>query len=359
MNNRETHKKYVSLSLGTVLITGLAFAVVSACTDQQAKAKPNIVHKEAPKPGIVAKINGEEITEDQLIGDDKLDFFDLKKREYDLKMERLNKLMVDKLVGAEAKAAGMSTEDFLNKKVVGGEIKISDKDYKKFVADKHIPESQINPQIKERITSYLQSLKKQELVQEHVAKLTKGQPVEAYFSKPKMEVKVEVGNAPFMGKQGAPITIVEFSDFQCPFCSRGADVVHQLKAKYGNKMQLAFKQFPLPMHKDARPAAEAALCVNEQGSDKFWKFHDVAFKNQDKLDPASLEKFAKESGANVDKYKECVGAKKYSDAVQKDMEYGEKIGVKSTPTFFVNGQLVSGAVPIEQFSEIIDDELSK
>jgi protein-disulfide isomerase len=113
------------------------------------------------------------------------------------------------------------------------------------------------------------------------------------------------------------------------------------------------------MHKDARPAAEAALCVNEQGSDKFWKFHDVAFKNQDKLDPASLEKFAKESGANVDKYKECVGAKKYSDAVQKDMEYGEKIGVKSTPTFFVNGQLVSGAVPIEQFSEIIDDELSK
>jgi protein-disulfide isomerase len=100
------------------------------------------------------------------------------------------------------------------------------------------------------------------------------------------------------------------------------------------------------------------MCVNDQGTAKFWKFHDLAFKNQDKLDPANLEKFAKESGADVAKYKECVSAKKFADYVQKDMEYGEKIGVKSTPTFFVNGQLISGALPIEAFSEVIDEELS-
>ena len=356
---QKTNKKYLSLSLATILTTAAAFAVISACTDQQAKAKPNFIHKDAPTPGVVAKINGENITEDQLIGDDKLDFFDLKKREYDLKMERLNKLLVEKLVGAEAKAAGMSQDDYITKKITNGEIKISDKDYKKFVADKHIPESQINPQIKERITSYLQTLKKQDMINEHIAKLTKGNPVEVYFNKPKMEVKVDPGNSPAFGPETAPIQIVEFSDFQCPFCSRGADVVHELKKKYGSKMHFSFKQFPLPMHKDARPAAEAAMCVNEQGSDKFFKFHDEAFKNQDKLDAANLEKFAKDSGANVDKFKECVSAKKFSDSVQKDMDYGEKIGVKSTPTFFVNGQLVSGAVPIEQFAEIIDDSLEK
>jgi protein-disulfide isomerase len=351
--------KYFSVSLVTLLTTAAAFAVISACTDQQAKAKPNFIHKDPPSPGVVAKINGETITEDQLIGDDKLDFFDLKKREYDLKMERLNKLLVDKLVGAEAKAAGMSLDDYIAKKVTGGEIKISDKEYKKFVADKHIPESQINPQIKERIMSYLQTLKKQDLINEHISKLTKSNPVEVYFNKPKMEVNVDPGNAPSFGPENAPIKIVEFSDFQCPFCARGADVVHELKKKYGSKLHFSFKQFPLPMHKDARGAAEAAMCVNEQGADKFFKFHDMAFKNQDKLDSANLEKFAKDAGANVDKYKECVSAKKYSDAVQKDMDYGEKIGVKSTPTFFVNGQLVSGAVPIEQFSEIIDDSLEK
>lgn len=352
---RNTPKKYLSLSLATALSTAAIFAVLSACTDQQAKAKPNFVHKDAPKPGVVAKIGGEEITEEALIGDDKLDFFDLKKREYDLKMERLNKLMVEKLIGAEAKKAGISTEDFINKKVTGGEIKISDKDYKKFVADKHIPESQINPQIKERINSYLQTLKKQELVTAYIAKLTKGNPVEVYFNKPKMEVKVEAGNSPSFGSKDAPIQVVEFSDFQCPFCARGADVMHELKKKYGSKLHFSFKQFPLPMHKDARPASEAALCVNEQGSDKFFKFHDVLFKNQDKLDAANLEKFAKESGADVTKFKECFGAKKYAKAVQDDIDYGEKIGVKSTPTFFVNGQLVSGAVPIEQFAEIIED----
>ena len=121
MTHRESQKKYVSLSLGTVLMTALVFAAVSACTDQQAKAKPNFVYKEAPKPGLVAKIGGEEITEEQLIGDDKLDFFDLKKREYELKMERLNKLIVDKLIGAEAKKAGMSTEEYINKKIIGGD----------------------------------------------------------------------------------------------------------------------------------------------------------------------------------------------------------------------------------------------
>ena len=94
-----------------------------------------------------------------------------------------------------------------------------------------------------------------------------------------------------------------------------------------------------------------------KGADKFWKFHDLAFKNQEKLEKSSLEKYAKDSGADVKKFNECMDTKKFADYVQKDMEYGEKIGVKSTPTFFVNGQMLSGALPIESFSEVIDEEL--
>ncbi len=335
------------------------FMVVAACTDHQAKAKPNFVFKDAPKAGVVAKINGEEITEEALIGDDKLDFFDLKKREFELKMERLNKLVIEKLVGGDAKKANLSLDEYINKKIIGSDIKISDKEFKKFVAEKKIPESQLNPQIRERINSYLQTLKKQELVQAYVAKMTKGSPVEVYFSKPKMQVNVEVGNAPFHGKADAAVTVVVFSDFQCPFCSRGAETVTELKKKYGNKVKIAFRHFPLPMHKEARPASEASMCVNEQSTDKFWKFHDLAFKNQAKLDGPSLEKYAKDSGADAKKYTDCLASKKYADYVQKDLEYGEKIGVKSTPTFFVNGQLIAGAVPIENFAEIIDEELNQ
>lgn len=357
MSYFEFRKKYVSFGLVTSFAVVSTFFLITACTDH-AKAKPSIVHKDAPKPGIVAKIGDKEFTEEDLIGEDKLDFFELKKREYDLRMDRLNKLMVEELIGTEAKKAGMSTDDYIMKKVAGGGIKISDKDYKKFVADKHIPESQINPQIKERIMSYLQTMKKQDLVNEYLAKLTKGRPVEVYFNAPKSQVKVEVGDAPIFGKSDARVTVVEYSDFQCPFCSRAAETVTQLKKKYSSKIKLAFKHFPLPMHPNARPAAEASMCVNEQGTDKFWKYHDLMFKNQDKLDKASLEKYAKEAGADPKKFSECVAAKKFSSYIQKDIESGEKIGVKSTPTFFINGQILSGAMPIETFSEVIDEELN-
>jgi protein-disulfide isomerase len=358
MQNVDSRKRYLSFTLATSLATASIFVIAAACTDNQAKAKPNFVTKDAPRPGVVAKINGQDVTEEELIGEDKLDFFDLKKREYELRMDRLNKLLVDRLIGSEAKKENLSTEEYINKKVTKGDIKISDKEYKKFVTEKKIPESQINPQIKERINNYLVMQKKQDLIQEYIAKLTKSNPVEVYFQKPKMEVKVEIGSAPTWGKEGSKVTIVEYSDFQCPFCTRGADTLNEVKKKYGNKIRVAFKHFPLPMHKDAKPAAEASMCVNEQSSDKFWKFHDLAFKAQDKLDAAGLEKLAKDSGANVDKFKECMTSKKYEKAVADDMSYGEKIGVKSTPTFFINGQILSGAVPLENFSEIIDEELA-
>ena len=347
------NKKFVSLNVVLALTLAL-----SACTDK-APEKPNIVTKEAPKPEIVAKIGDENITLDTLIGNDKVDFYEIEKRLYDLKMDRINKLMVEKLIGAEAKKANMSLEEYIDKKITSGPIKISDKDYKKFVADKHIPEAQITPQIKERIMAYLQTAKKQEAVTAYVTKLSKSNPIEVYFTKPKMQVNVEVGNSPAYGKADAPVTVIEYSDFQCPYCSRAAETVTEIKKKYGSKVRIAFKHFPLPMHQDAKPAAEASLCVNEQSTDKFWKFHDLAFKNQDKLDKANLEKYATQAGADMKKYNECVASNKFKSAVEQDMAAGEKVGVRSTPTFFVNGQLVSGALPIDSFSEIIDEELSQ
>ncbi len=329
-----------------------------ACTNQKASAKPNIITKDPPKPGVVAKINGMDITEEELVGEDKLDFFDLKKREYELKMDRLNKLMVDRLVGGEAKKANLSVEEYINKTVIKGDIKIGDAEFKKFVKDKRIPDAQLTPQIKERINTYLQTQKKQELVQQYIAKLTKSNPVEVYFTKPKQHIEVAVGKAPSAGKADAKVTVIEFSDFQCPFCSKGADVLNEIKKKYGNKVLVAFKHFPLPMHKEARPASESSMCVHEQSVDKFWKYHDLLFKNQDKFDDANLEKFVKDVGADVTKWKECFTTKKFKDFVQADLDQGEKIGVRSTPTFFINGQLISGALPLESFSEIIDEELA-
>lgn len=358
MSKLESRKKYFSLGLVVSFATVLSAIVITACTDQAKAFKINYIYKEASKPGLVAKIGDKEVSREMVENESKSEFFELMTRRWELEKAIIDKMVADEIIGAAAKKAGMSQEDFLNKKILPKEIKITDKEYKQFVADKHIPEAQINPQIKERIMAYLQNMKKDDIKNAFVANGAKGMKIEFYDPKPKMVVNVEAGSgSPVYGKEGAPITIVEFSDFQCPFCSRGAETVTQLKKKYGSKVRLVFKHFPLPMHHEARPAAEASMCVNEQGSDKFWKFHDLAFKNQDKLDKANLEKYAKESGADVAKYNECVNSKKFADYIQKDMAYGETIGVKSTPTFFVNGQLISGAVPIEKFSEVIDDEL--
>ena len=347
-------------SFTTLALAVLIFGVISACTEgEAAKAKPNYLFKDGGKPGIVAKIGNEEVNEDELMGDDKMSFFDLKRKEYDLRINALNQLLVKKLVGAEAKAKGMDLETYVNKVVTKGEIKVSPSEYNKFVEEKHIPAAQINDQLKERINSYLKEQRREDMINNYIAALTKKTPVEVYFKKPKMNVQVDVAAySPTFGPKDSSVTIVEFSDFQCPFCSRAAETVTQLKKKYGSKVKFAFRHFPLPMHKDARPAAEASMCVNEQGADKFWKFHDAAFKAQDKLDAAGLEAAAKVAGADLKKFKDCVASKKFAAQVDEDTKYGEKIGVRSTPTFFVNGQMLAGALPIDQFSETIEEELA-
>ncbi len=344
--------------LKLLALAGITTGVIMACTSDHAKAKLNLLFKDAPKSGVAAKIGGEEITEEQLLGDAMLEYVNIKNQEYELKMAQLNKMVTEKTLGAEAKKAGISLDEYIKKNVVKGDIKISDSDYKKFVKDKNIPESNINEQVKERIYTYMKEQKKDEMVQAAVAKLTKSTPVEVYFKKFKMAVQAEAGKAPFTGDEKAKVTILEFSDFQCPFCSKGAKVISEIKKKYGKKVKIAFKHFPLPMHKEAGPASEASMCVHEQNADKFWKFHDIVFENQSKLDNESLAKYAKQAGADEKKFKECFDSKKYEQFVKDEMAYGEKLGVRSTPTFFVNGQLVSGAQPLEVFSEIIDEELN-
>lgn len=354
---QKTTKKFTSFFVMTSFFGALVFTVISACSNQAAKAKPNYVFKDATKDGVVAKIGGQDVTLDELIGDGKLQYLDLQKKIYEFKMERLKKVLEERLIGAEAKKANLSTAEFIEKKITKGKNNVSDKQLSAFVKEKKIPENQLNPQLKERIVEYLKTKAKDDMVDEYLAKLTKGSPVEVYFQKPKMQIAVEIGDAPLWGDKNAPVTIVEFSDFQCPFCSRANNTLNDVKKKYKGKVKVAFKHFPLSFHKQAEPAAIASLCVNEQSVDKFWKYHDTLFANQKNLEPADLEKYAKESGVDVKKWKECFDGKKFEKAVKDDLAYGEKLGVRSTPTFFVNGEIISGAVPLEDFSEVIEEAL--
>jgi protein-disulfide isomerase len=169
--------------------------------------------------------------------------------------------------------------------------------------------------------------------------------------------KVAAGNGPSKGSKNAPLQVVIFSDFQCPFCKRVEPQLSELEKEYGSKVHMTWKNYPLPFHNNAEPAAEAAMAANAQG--KFWQMHDKLFENNTALDRASLEKYAEELGLNMAKFKADLDAQKYKDQIQSDTKEGQAVGVNGTPAVFINGRKINGAYPWETFKKIADDELAK
>ena len=169
--------------------------------------------------------------------------------------------------------------------------------------------------------------------------------------------KVAGGNGPSKGSKNAPLQVVIFSDFQCPFCKRVEPQLSQLEKEYGTKVHMTWKNYPLPFHNNAEPAAEAAMAANAQG--KFWQMHDKLFENNTALTRADLEKYAQELGLDMNKFKADLDAQKYKDSIQSDTKEGQAVGVNGTPAVFINGRKINGAYPWETFKKIADDELKK
>ncbi|MFL5439118.1 MAG: DsbA family protein [Myxococcales bacterium] len=170
------------------------------------------------------------------------------------------------------------------------------------------------------------------------------------------EVKVDVGNAPVLGPKNAAVTIVEWSDFQCPYCGRVEPTLQQVREEYKGKVRLAWKNQPLSFHPNAMPAAEAAMAADEQG--KFWEFHDALFKRQNELGPALYDEVAKQVGLDMEKFHASIQGHKHLAQIKADMAAGSAVGADGTPTFFINGKKLVGAMPIESFKQVIDAELA-
>lgn len=172
--------------------------------------------------------------------------------------------------------------------------------------------------------------------------------------------KVPVDDEPSWGPNDALVTIVEFSDFECPFCSRVEPTLLELKKKYGRDLRLVWMNNPLPFHKNANPAAQAALEAHSQGGDtKFWKMHEKLFANQKALARSDLEKYAKEIGLNMAKFKKALDSQAHQKAISAQQQLAQSLGASGTPSFFINGRNLRGAQPLGRFVETIDAELKK
>ena len=169
---------------------------------------------------------------------------------------------------------------------------------------------------------------------------------------------MSVRGAPFKGGEKAAVTIVEFSDFHCPFCRRVIPTLAQIESRYGDKIKLVFRDFPIEnLHPGATKAHEAARCANEQG--KFWPYHDKLFVGPSSSSPEFLNGLAKDLGLDAGKFETCLSSGKYQAAIKEDIAEGNRVGVGGTPAFFINGRLITGAQPLEAFTRIIDDEFAR
>ena len=176
--------------------------------------------------------------------------------------------------------------------------------------------------------------------------------------------KISLKDAPVKGPANAKVTIVEYSDFQCPFCSRGYQTMeNQVLKEYGDKVRFTYKNFPLPMHPWAEPAAVASECAREQKEPAFWKLYNYYFQNQKDLNPQNLKdkslEALKDDGIDAAKFTDCFDNKKTLAKVKAQQAEGSSVGVNGTPAFIINGRLISGAQPFDNFKAVIDDELAR
>ena len=189
-----------------------------------------------------------------------------------------------------------------------------------------------------------------------------GEMREAYAVKTSLQapemprIPVSADDDPFIGPEDAPVTIVQFAEFQCPYCGRAKEVIDQVMERYDGKIKMVYRDFPLSFHDRAIPAAIAANCAGEQG--QYWPMFDALMSNQRALADSDLTGHATKIGLDLDKWNTCRKDPAQAAEVQKDFEDGTKAGVQGTPAFFINGIFLNGAVPLEQFTTIIDAELA-
>jgi len=335
-----------------------------ACTSPsttQAKAAPAAPAVDPNAP--VAKIGTDAIS-----GKDLEDFAkgELKKLDqqyqeqlYQLKRQALDTMIMKRLVDAKAKAAGKSPDDYVQGEIMARIGPVTDAEVQQVydaakAQGRDLPPL---PQVKDTIVRYIQQQKGQAVAQAYYDKLKADAKVEILlppFRAPRQQVEAK---GPSRGPENAPVTIVEFSDFECPYCSRAEETVSEVMRVYGDKIRLVFRDLPLPNHTNAPKAAEAAHCAGEQG--KYWEMHAKLFANQRALDVASLKGYAKDLKLDQAKFDKCLDSGSTAALVEASKKAGNEAGVTGTPAFFINGVLISGAQPFDAFKEVIDAELAQ
>ena len=347
-----------------VILLVLLFGNNTVIFCQSRGAKPDELQDPRAKDGkdkdarnIVALINGSRvITEkeiDEAVGSQ---LYTLQERVYNLRKKALEDLVIQVLLKEEAKKRGV-TDAELRQQLMPYKVEVKQSDVDNAYANNlSTLENMSEDEAKQRIRLDLETRLKFDMYKSAISEIISKGKVEMFLSAPIPPSSKISADGPSRGRLNAPVTIVEFSDFQCPYCKQAAVNLKPLIQSYGSDVRFVFKQMPLPIHPDAFKAAQASVCAADQG--KFWEYHDILF-NSSALSEQALKRYASDVGLKADEFTACLNSEASATVVRRDMQEAMRADVQGTPTFFVNGRLVRGIRNVEDFKNVIDQALQQ
>ncbi len=309
----------------------------------------------ADLPEVVATVHDQPISAEELSASMRGQLLQMDMERYEAMKAQLDSLVAERLTALEAAERGMSVEEFERVEVFAKMEPVTPEQVRAFYDGNKERLSRPFEELEGRIMAHLQRQSEARRRAALGRELRQRYPVKIALAPPRADVGAD--DDPFMGPQDAPVTLVEFSDFQCPYCRRVQSVLKRLMTAYHGQLKLVFRDFPLrQIHPEAQKAAEAAQCANDQG--QFWQYHDRLFAVTE-LGVEALKQYAVELGLDAEGFNTCLDSEKYSQEVQKDIDDAIAAGVNATPSFFVNGLPINGAVPFERFVEMVELALER
>lgn len=306
----------------------------------------------------VAEVDGDRISLQELTQASSLPLARLEEQAYRLKQQKLQELIEERLFVHEAHRRNVSLESLINTEITSkaAEVKPQEIDtlYEFYQNRLHKPESEVEDQLRSLLHERNVMARRHEF-----AKTLQANAKVSVYLDPPPPFRVAVGSdGPSLGPSDALVTIVAFEDFQCPLCKTAQGPLEKVFLRYKDKVRVVHRDFPLQsLHPAAWKAHEAARCAEENG--KFWEYRDLLYKNAPAASLEQLTSYASQLGLDSSEFKKCIDSGKFKDAVQRDEDEANRIGIQGTPAFFINGQLLAGAQSESEFVRIIDEELNR